>query len=432
MSTIKINSRKNIFILLFFFFFLGANAQTVSTLAGSGTNGFANGTGTTAQFSYPYGVALDAAGNIYVADRSNNRIRKITTNGVVTTLAGSGIAGFANGTGTAAQFNLPIGVATDALGNVYVTDMANNRIRKITATGVVTTLAGSSIAGSADGTGASAQFANPGGIAVDVAGTVYVADSSTNRIRKITAAGVVSTLAGSTPGYADGTGTSAQFLYPCGVALDAVGNIFIEDSGNNRIRKITAAGVVSTLAGSTSGYSDGTGTAAQFYVPCGVAADAAGNVYVAENGNNRVRKITAAGVVTTLAGSGAQGFTDGEGTAAQFYWPYGVTIDAVGNIFIGDSGNHRIRKISGVLGTASYSHNQISVYPIPTTSIINIDLEDITVTKTIIFDLNGRVVQSENIVDNRSNLNINHLANGIYLMQIITDKGMITKKIVKN
>ena len=213
--------------------------------------------------------------------------------GVVSTLAGS-TQGYTDGTGTSAQFDYPTGVAVDGAGNVYVADSYNHRIRKITASGVVSTLAGST-QGYTDGTGTSAKFAYPSGVAVDGAGNVYVADQYNHRIRKITASGVVSTLAGSSMGNTDGTGTSAQFSYPTGVAVDGAGNVYVADQYNHRIRKITASGVVSTLAGSSSGYADGTGTSAKFDYPTGVAVDGAGNVYVADYYNHRIRKITSSG-----------------------------------------------------------------------------------------------------------------------------------------
>jgi prepilin-type N-terminal cleavage/methylation domain-containing protein len=323
----------------------GVCGVVVSTLAGSGTASFADGTGTAAQFNGPAGVAVDASGTVYVVDTYNYRIRKITPAGVVSTLAGS-TRGFADGTGAAAQFNNPAGVAVDASGTVYVADFFNNCIRKISPAGVVSTLAGSGTDGFADGTGAAAQFYYPRGVAVDSSGSVYVADGYNNRIRKISPAGVVSTLAGSTAGFADGTGAAARFAGPGGVAVDASGTVYVADTSGNRIRKISPAGVVSTLAGSgMGGFADGTGAAAQFYYPSSVAVDNSGTVYVTDS-DNRIRKISPAGVVSTLAGSAIPGFADGTGAAARFASPGGVAVDASGTVYVADNANNRIRKIT--------------------------------------------------------------------------------------
>jgi prepilin-type N-terminal cleavage/methylation domain-containing protein len=270
------------------------NTVTVSTFAGSGTQGYLDGTGTGAQFNTLRGIAIDSAGNVYVADTNNQRIRKISPSGVVTTLAGSGTAGYLDGTGTAAQFRSSFGIAVDSAGNVYVGDWGNHRIRKISPSGVVTTLAGSGTAGYLDGTGTAAQFNQPSGIAIDSTGVVYVADCENHRIRKVTSSGVVTTFAGSgIAGYLDGTGTAAQFDNPCGVAIDTTTDtIYVADGLNNRIRKITPSGVVTTLAGTgVAGFVDGTGTVAQFSFPIGMTFDNAGNLYVADTSNYRIRKI---------------------------------------------------------------------------------------------------------------------------------------------
>ena len=313
-----------------------------------------------AAFSLPRGVAIDSAGNVYVADQGNSTISKITPAGIVSTLAGlAGSAGSADGTGTAARFNQPSGVAVDAAGNIYVADISNNTIRKITPAGVVSTLAGlAGSPGSADGTGSAARFFGPFGVAVDAAANVYVGDADNSTIRKITPAGVVSTLAGlaGIVGSADGAGSAARFNFPSGVAVDAAGNVYVADLNNNSIRSITPAGVVGTLAGSASGSgsTDGTGNAARFRDPFGVTVDAAGNVYVADASNNTIRKVTSAGVVTTLAGSaGFSGSTDGTGSAARFNFPSGVAVDAAGNVYVGDTINKSIRKITpaGVVTT---------------------------------------------------------------------------------
>ncbi len=329
-------------------------AGAVTTFAGmAGVQGRSDGTGSAARFLDPYGVAVDGSGNIFVADTSNNTIRKITSAGVVTTFAGTaGTQGSVNGTGTAAQFREPRGVAVDGSGNVYVADYGNHVVRKITAAGVVTTLAGSAgVQGSTDGTGSAALFRGLLGVAVDSAGNVYVADTSNRTIRKITAAGVVTTLAGAagSSGSNDGSGTAARFSEPRGLAVDAAGTIYVADYGAHTIRKVTAAGVVTTIAGTAliPGSTDAAGTAARFYYPSGVTVDSAGNVYVADTSNNTIRKLTAAGVVATLAGlAGRSSSVDGTGTVARFEDPYAVAAGSAGNVYVADATDHSIRKIT--------------------------------------------------------------------------------------
>jgi sugar lactone lactonase YvrE len=328
---------------------------TVSTLAGSGTAGLVNGVGTNARFNNPYGVAVDSLGNIYVADQSNHCIRRISPSGDVTTIAGSGSAGFSDGTGTNARFYNPTHVALTSSGTtLYVSEQsANHRIRKITlSSGIVSTLAGSTPRGRIDGTGTNAKFFDPFGIDVDVSGNVYVADTFNDLVRKVTSSGVVTTIAGSSQGFADGTGTNAKFFNPLGVAVDSTsGNIFVADPGNVRIRKISSSGVVSTLAGNgTTGYADGLGTNAMFSLPLKVAVDASGNIYLADGVNHRIRKITSSGFVTTLTGSGSAGYVDAIGTNAKFNFRYGgggIAFDAIsGSMYVADTNNHRIRKVS--------------------------------------------------------------------------------------
>ena len=245
----------------------------------------------------------------------------------------------------ASGFNFPTGIAVDQVGNVYVADSFNHRIRKITPAGVVSILAGNGAAGGANGNGVAAQFSSPHGVAVDNAGNVYVGDYGNHRIRKIAPNGDVTTLAGSGPGFADGPGGTALFLSPRGVAADNDGNVYVADGGNHMIRKIAPNGDVTTLAGNlTSGSADGTGGAAGFNAPFGVSVDADGNVYVADYGNHRIRKVTAAGVVTTIAGS-VNGFADGVGAAAEFNLPQDLAVDSSGTIYVADTNNNRIRQI---------------------------------------------------------------------------------------
>jgi NHL repeat-containing protein len=295
------------------------------------SSGSADSGGTMATFNFPQGVATDRAGNVYVADLNNRTIRKVTPAGVVTTFAGSGAQGSTDATGTAASFNFPQGVATDSAGNVYVADPPNQTIRKITPDGAVTTLAGKTgVFDHIDGTGAEARFKFPQGVATDGADNVYVADTSNCAIRKITPAGVVTTL---TAPVTDATGAPAC-LNVYGIAADGPGNVYVADLNGNVIRKVTPAGVVTTLAGP-----------AGFHFPSGVTVDSAGNVYAVDN-SNTVRKITPAGVITTLAGSGAVGSADAAGTAASFRFPTSVAADSAGNIYVADTGNSAIRKIA--------------------------------------------------------------------------------------
>jgi hypothetical protein len=323
----------------------------VTTLAGSaGLPGRIDGVGAAARFTNPFGVAVDGAGNVYVADTGNDAIRVVTPVGDVTTLAG-GSLGSGNGTGTEAQFDGLSAVAVDAAGNVYVADTGNHTIRKVTAAGVVTTLAGlARAAGSTDNTGAAARFRSPSGVAVDAAGNVYVADTGNQIIRKVTAAGVVTTLAGQPgmAGAADGVGSAARLRAPFGVAVDQAGTVYVADQFNDTVRKITAAGVVTTLAGSSGvpGNADGAGAAAGFSGPHGMAVDQAGSVYVADTRNATIRKITAAGDVTTLAGSSGRGSADGVAGAARFDDPAGVAVDSAGTIYVADSDNNSLRRIS--------------------------------------------------------------------------------------
>ena len=328
-----------------------------SHLAGPlGGPGYVDGNGPTVRFNLPNGIAADGAGNVYVADSENSVIRKITANGIVSTLAGTaGVFGFGDGTGAAARFNRPGDVAVDSAGNVYVADSYNHRIRKISPDGAVTTLAGGAPSrdgynGSADGTGTAAQFYKPEALAMDNTGNIFVADAGNHTIRKITPTGMVTTLAGTAGVYgsADG-GAEARFRVPLGIAVDNTGNILVADTGNNTIRKISPQGVVSTLAGSPGdrGSLDGTGLSARFNFPTDVAVDNTGAVFVSDGSNHTIRKISPGGAVTTLAGTAAaRGSTDGLGAAAQFGLPASVAVDHAGNVFVADGGNHTIRKIS--------------------------------------------------------------------------------------
>jgi len=318
----------------------------VSTIAGDGTGGFANGAALSAKFNAPVDVAVAPDGTLYVADYKNHRIRKIAS-GQVSTLAGNNSSGILNGNGPLAQFEDPYRIALDAGGNLYVLDEHDIRIRKISPTADVSTYAGTDKPGFLNGAVSIAQFQqDEGGIVADAQGNIYIGDTFNNSIRKISA-GQVSTLAGSgAEGFRDGDAGVAQFRFPDGIAFDQHGNLYVADQGNFCIRKITPDGLVSRFAGSgLSGSADGNAGVAQFNFISDMVADNMGNLYVIDD--NRIRKVTPEGVVSTIAGSTAgYGYVDGDGTSARFAGLAGLAIDAQGNIYTADINNNRIRKIS--------------------------------------------------------------------------------------
>lgn len=343
-------------------------AGVVSTLAGNGIPGFINAQGSAAQFNNPTGVAVDAAGNVYVADKGNHLIRKITAAGAVTTLAGTpGSPGSTDGPGTTAQFNFPSGIAIETSGNILVADAGNNKIRRITPAGFVSLVAGTGSVGGGDGFGAFAQFNAPSGITADVSGNIYVADAGNNKIRQISG-GIVSTFAGggasgSTPGFVDATGTAALFANPIGITIDVAGNLLVTDKGNHAIRQVTSAGVVITLTGNgTAGFVDGLPAVARFNSPTGIAVDGAGNLFIADQNNHRIREMGIIALVSTVAGDGVQGFAEGQGLAAEFSHPADVALDAAGNMYVADFGNKRIRKITAAGVVSTYAGNNLSGY----------------------------------------------------------------------
>jgi gliding motility-associated-like protein len=315
-----------------------------------------DGIGTDAKFQEPVQLAADPNNNIYVADKWANRIRKVTPNAVVTTVAGNGISFSSDNTNPLlARFSMPTGIIYDPYGNIIVGDKNSSKIRRISPTGVVSTIAGNGSNYLVDGTGTNSSFSQQNQIAMDIAGNIYVADQSNHAIRKITTDGIVSTLAGNgSSGSTDGIGAAARFNYPYGIAVDRMGNVFVADRSNHKIRKITPSGVVTTFAGSgVSGFADGIGTSAKFYNPHGLTIDAAGNLYVADFNNYRIRKITPSGVVTTIAGTGNFGWIQGDVTGrdniastSDLSYMTGMVFDNNGSLFIAES--PRILKMSTV------------------------------------------------------------------------------------
>ena len=352
----------------------GANAQTapsgyvITTVTGNGTAGFSGdgGVATSAELDFPSGVAVDGAGNLFIADYSNNRVRKVTPSGTISTVVGNGTAGFSGdgGPATSAELNGPSGVAVDGAGNLFIADYSNNRVRKVTPSGTISTVAGNGTRGfSGDGGPAtSAELDFPSGVAVDGAGNLFVGDQWNNRIRKVTPAGAISTVAGNgTAGFSGdgGPATSAELFRPGGGAVDGAGDLYIADMDNYRIRKVTPAGTISTVAGNGSlGFSGdgGPATSAELYQPTGVAVDGAGDIFIADNGNSRIRFVAPAGTINTVAGNGAAGFggDGGQATSAEIDWPTGLAVDSGGDLFITDYS--RLRVLTPMTSTASSSY----------------------------------------------------------------------------
>ncbi|MBI4471634.1 MAG: hypothetical protein HY646_03135, partial [Acidobacteria bacterium] len=341
----------------------------ITTIAGNGDPGFSGEdvAATSAALNFPWGVAVDPAGNVFVADSENDRIRKIAAGtGIITTVAGSGVRGFGgdNGPATAATLNFPEALAIDAAGRLLIVDTGNHRIRKVTGA-TITTIAGTSTAGaSGDGGAATAALLNePGGIALDQSGNIYIADTSNHRIRQIAAAtGIITPVAGS--GQFDsfagdnGSATAAKLYFPQNVAVDGSGNVVVVDTGNLRIRLVSAqTGIIKTKAGSGQRAFPGNNnaaTAAALGFPEGMTIDGGGNIYIADG--NQVRKVSAAtGTITVVAGTGDPGFSiiAGAATAAMLSSPTGLAIDGNGNLYISDSGNHIIRKVDTATGAIS-------------------------------------------------------------------------------
>lgn len=414
--------------------------QNIYTSAGTGTAGFSGdgGSALTAQLDNPKSVAVDAAGNLYIADYNNQRIRKVNNSGVISTFAGIGTQGFSGdgGNATSAEFNWPIGVAVDQSGNVYVVDIFNHRIRKINSAGIISTFAGTGNAGyNGDGIAAtSADLNNPFGVATDALGNVYIADNFNNRVRKVSTSGIITTIAGTgTSGFSGdgGQAINAKLNNPNSVAVDVSGNVYIADYSNNRIRKINTSGIISTIAGTTiSGYGGDGGLATSAYIsnPHEIAFDAAGNIYFADTGNSRIRKINAGGTITTFAGgTGSYGGDGGPAANSGILWPWGVTFDVAGNMYIGDAGNNRIREVCFASCLASVKTNtkeseKFIIAPNPNNGSFRLKTS-VESYEIVIFNSVGQVVFKKHLSHDESNISITNLPTGIYNFVMLQNDG---------
>ncbi|MDC0766763.1 NHL repeat-containing protein [Streptomyces sp. HD] len=341
---------------------IGLPDGAIATVAGTGATGYLSdgGPAPLTRLYLPMGLAVDRQGNLYIADRYNHRIRKVTPDGIITTVAGTGDGGYVSdgGPAVATRLNEPIDVAVDDAGNVYIADGVNHRIRKVTPAGIITTVAGNGEAGyvSDGGPAIATRLNHPHGIAVDREGNLYFSEWSNHRVRKVSRNGIITTVAGNgTAGYVSdgGPAIATRLQHPSGVAVDPEGNLYIADCVNHRVRKVSRNGIITTVAGNgTAGYvSDGgPAVATRIHHPHDVALDAAGNLYIADSGNHRLRRVSTNGIITTVAGNGIAGYVDDGGPAVstRLYSPTGVTLDAAGNLYIGDYNNHRVRGVTAV------------------------------------------------------------------------------------
>jgi sugar lactone lactonase YvrE len=332
--------------------------------AGTGYGGYSGdgGAATNAELSFPLGVAVDVNGNLFIADTYNNRIRKVDNNGIITTVAGGGNAGD-QGVATNAELSDPQGVAVDANGNLFIADTDNSRIRKVDTNWIISTVAGNGTASYSgdEGTATDAVLHGPCGVAVDFNGNLFIADTDNSRIRKVGANGIITTVAGGGTNYPGdgGVATNAELSYPQGVAVDANGRLFIADTYDNRIRKVDINGIITTVAGGGTNYpgDGGVATEAGLWYPQGVAVDAKGNLFIADSWNNRIRKVDTNGIITTAAGNGTAGYSGDGGVAAnaELSYPQGLAVDVNGNLFLADADNNRIRKLdtNGIITTVA-------------------------------------------------------------------------------
>ena len=368
---------------------------TINTIAGNGTAGFSGDSGlaTSAELNGPYGVAVDSGDNLYIADPGNNRIRKVAAGtGVITTIAGKGSAGYSgdNGAASGAELNLPTGVAVDSAGNVYIADAGNNVIRKINTSGGITTVAGNNAEGYSGDNGAAtnATLYTPTGVAVDGAGNLYIADTNNNRIRKVGTSGTITTIAGTgTAGYSgdSGAATSATLNKPAAVVVDSTGNLYIADTGNDVVRMIATAGTISTFAGNGSaGYSGdgGPATSARLNSPYGLNLDSAGDIYVADSMNNVVRMVNTAGVISTVAGNDTNGYSGdgGQATSAALSNPRGVALDSQGNFYLSDQNNNRVREVNTPNGSVLFPTTAVGSTSVAVTIPLVINAGGTTIT----------------------------------------------------
>ncbi len=408
-----------------------AKGQDIVTVAGDGARGF-NGdniSATSASLSQPNDVAIDRYGNIYIAD--SNRVRKVNTAGVITTVAGNGTTGFSGDNGPAIDAELYglVGIIVDRFGNLYITEWGNDRIRKVDSTGIITTIAGNGTYGyNGDNIAATtAEIYAPTGIITDDEGNIIFSDVGNHRVRKINTTGIISTIAGTgAPGFSgdSGAATNAELKDPSFLCINSSGDIYVADWGDYRVRKINTAGIITTVAGTgASGYTgdNGPAIAATLGHPLGVAIDTSGNLFIADQSNNVIRKVNTSGTISTIAGTDTAGYSGDNGPAidAELNGPNGEAVDSWGNLYINDPYNNRIRKI--IFNTAGINKlpivQAINIYPNPVTTTLTVTATD-KITGVIMYNLLGQIVYNNTYYASQVQIDISTLPTGIYFIKI--------------
>jgi len=436
--------KRTITLLLLIVCACGAKAQIITTVAGGGTTLGDGGPAVDCELHEPQGICMDNAGNVYIADAGNNRIRKINTSGIITTIAGTGMAGY-NGdniAATAAELNYPSSIVMDEAGNIYFPDDHNFRIRKINTDGIITTIAGNGTEGnSVDGSQATAtQIGSTAGICVDRVGNIYFADLPYSFIRKVSTTGIISIFAGTgINGYTGDNGpATAAKIQPFGLGVDAAGNIYSAEYHNNCIRKIDSSGIIVTVGGTGhAGYSgDGfAATNAELFYPASVSIDASYNLLIAEDGNHVIRQIDASGIITTIAGNNIAGNSGdgGEALNAELSDPFDAYSDNLGDIFIADWGNNNVRYIRSTVGVNTINQSTIGVYLYPNPSIGQFSINVHTITNEevdiLVTDAMGQKIKELYANSNKQEIIKIDVPNGTYFITATTKENVYNGKV---
>lgn len=418
-------------------------SQIITTIAGTGSAGFSGDSGqaVNAMIDWPAAVYMGPGGSLYIGDDNNNRVRVVNIGGVINTFAGSSSSGWGGdgGLATSAAIEQPNGIVGDNLGNIYFSSRFMCKIRVVDVSNVINTAVGFCVGGLGDGGPAdSACLYFPTGLEWDTGSNLYIADSYNHRIRKVDASGIISTIAGTGVGGYSGDGQQsslAKLNYPNDVAIDNIGNIYIADFGNSRVRKIDFNGNIATVAGNGSaGFSGdmGPATSAQLAGPSGIVLDQNGNLYIADSGNDRIRKVNTSGIITTIAGTGIGGY-NGDGifaTSAQLNNPWSLDLDTLGNLYIADRDNNRIRKIDNVVGVNQINGKQISLslYPNPSTGFVIIEA-DLQMEELKIYNSIGHLISKIDKMCYHVSIDLTEQPNGVYFLEIKTNEGIISKKL---